>query len=376
MFDGKLRETTPTRSDALLATIGVESHASFLHRSARTGTLHCVWFTGDGEGEPGNGIAHATFDESSLQWSIPKWIVTETLYSMQNPVLYECAERLFLLHTRQDAGPLGVMQSTSDVLQWWSDDDGETWTRRDEPVFARGVGVFTRGATIAVGEHRRDLLLPVAFTPLGEFVNHGQRSALIRLRDGGEWSLDGGTEIAIPGTLNGVGIQPCVVRFTAADGSSRLAAFMRTCKARRGKMMRSESADDGVTWSPACATPLPNSMSAVTAVTLRDGRVLVVFNNALKQQERFPLTLALSDDGGVSFQRLRNIVSQQIKGGGMRGPAASPWGEHSYPSVWLDDDDDDTINMSWTHERQTVAFARLKLAYLDETERLKKNDEK
>jgi predicted neuraminidase len=295
-------------------------------------------------------------------------IFSDERFSMQNPVLFEGdAGRLYLLHTRQDAGELGVMQQTSDVLQWWSDDDGASWAMCHEPVFARGFGAFVRGPVVSVGSD--ELLLPMYFTPNGEFDHRGQRSCCVRSLDGGAtWAVNAQAEIR--GTLRGIGIQPIVVRCGAADdGPTRLVALMRARPEPNARIMHSESTDEGLTWSAAQRTALPSNNSSIAALTLPDGRLVVAFNNAT-WTERFPLSLAVSGDGGATFDRIVDIVSHQIQGGALPGPVKSPykkmwWGEHSYPSMHFDADSRE-LNIAYTHCRQTIAFVRIKLAFLDE----------
>jgi predicted neuraminidase len=74
------------------------------------------------------------------------------------------------------------------------------------------------------------------------------------------------------------------------------------CRSKQGVVAQSWSADGGRTWSPLTATELPNPNSGTDAVTLADGRQLIVYNPTAHRPteakgDRFPLAVAVSDDG-------------------------------------------------------------------------------
>lgn len=83
-------------------------------------------------------------------------------------------------------------------------------------------------------------------------------------------------------------IQPSLL----LHGGDRLQALGRT---RQGRVFETWSEDGGVTWGPMTLTGLPNPNSGIDAVTLRDGRHLLVYNYTPKG--RTPLNVALSGDG-------------------------------------------------------------------------------
>jgi predicted neuraminidase len=70
-------------------------------------------------------------------------------------------------------------------------------------------------------------------------------------------------------------------------------------------MLRSESHDGGKTWSPAQRTEFPNPNAAVDFIKLRNGHLLLVYNNNMN--DRTPLTVAISIDGGKTFPYRRDI---------------------------------------------------------------------
>lgn len=67
------------------------------------------------------------------------------------------------------------------------------------------------------------------------------------------------------------------------------------CRSRAGTIVTSSSKDGGETWTELSPTALPNPNSGLDAVTLADGRHLLVYNHT--QEGRSPLNVAISKDG-------------------------------------------------------------------------------
>ena len=95
----------------------------------------------------------------------------------------------------------------------------------------------------------------------------------------------------------------------------RLAAFMRSRAA--DFIYRSESLDDGNTWSEPVPTVLPNNNSSISAVKLQSGRIAVAYNPthtpapqpgvAAWPGLRCPVAVALSEDGGLTWPMIRHM---------------------------------------------------------------------
>ena len=93
----------------------------------------------------------------------------------------------------------------------------------------------------------------------------------------------------------------------------KLQAVGRT---RAGRVFETWSEDAGQAWSPMTLTELPNPSAGTDAVTLKDGRHLLVYNHTPKG--RTPLNVAISGDG-------RKWVAAHV--------LESEPGEYSYPAV-------------------------------------------
>jgi predicted neuraminidase len=347
-YDGVLRPADAAiaeRRDALLPTLFRSSHGSFLFRT-RAGQLLLAWFSGQGEGADGCAIVVSRFVPG--RWTAPVVASVESGASNQNPVLFQTADSddatVYLLHTAQNcAGLLGVNQSTSRVMLVRSHDNGETWGA-PQLLFPQGAGTFLR-APVVVSSDQSTLLLPLYFTPDGAGDYRAQYSAIWHvpnceqlIRERGEWRK----LAVVPGSHRGVGVQPSVVRL-----GDKLVALLRNRTG--GKIMRSVSLDDGATWSHAEPTPLNSNNSGIAAIAFDNNRrILICFNDAAIGC-RWPLSLAVSDDGGASFHSQRNLADD---------PRLRQY-EFSYPTMLLDHDDSRVVHVAWTHARQTIAYARI-----------------
>ena len=117
------------------------------------------------------------------------------------------------------------------------------------------------------------------------------------------------------------------------------------CRTRRGLIAQSWSTDGGRTWLPMHATTLVNPDSGIDAVTLADGRHLLVYNRSVDR--RTPLTVAVSSDG-IRWRDVADIES---------GP-----GEYSYPSVIQTADG--LIHIVYTWKRRSIKHVVLDPSHL------------
>jgi predicted neuraminidase len=122
-------------------------------------------------------------------------------------------------------------------------------------------------------------------------------------------------------------IQPTLLHYQ--DG--RLQALARS---RSGRLAETWSRDSGRSWSRVALTALPNPNSGIDAVTLRDGRQLLVYNHT--GSGRSPLNVALSVDG-------RNWRAAIV--------LEHDPGEYSYPAVIQTADGLVHITYTWRRRR-------------------------
>jgi predicted neuraminidase len=93
-----------------------------------------------------------------------------------------------------------------------------------------------------------------------------------------------------------------------------LVAFMRSRAADR--IYFSRSTDYGRVWTVPERTMLPNNNASIQALKLANGNIAIVFNNVsasddpkgtIWPRQRYPLTVALSQDQGRTWPYMRNI---------------------------------------------------------------------
>jgi predicted neuraminidase len=149
-----------------------------------------------------------------------------------------------------------------------------------------------------------------------------------------ERSVDGGrswTTSSAGGIADGHdidAIQPSIL----SHPGGQLEAIGRT---RAGRVFETWSADGGKTWTPMTLAALPNPNSGIDAVTLRDGRHLIVYNHT--DRGRSPLNVALSLDGKTWQAALVLEIEP---------------GEYSYPAVIQSSDG--LVHITYTWKRQRI----------------------
>jgi predicted neuraminidase len=101
--------------------------------------------------------------------------------------------------------------------------------------------------------------------------------------------------------------------------------------------------DNGLTWSQGRFIDVPQNNSGLDVVRLKDGRVVMIFNNTTVG--RTPLNLAVSTDGEHFrvFATLEDTV-----------------GQYSYPAIIQGPDG--SLEMTYTWQRKTIKYAHLPLS--------------
>jgi predicted neuraminidase len=110
------------------------------------------------------------------------------------------------------------------------------------------------------------------------------------------------------------------------------------------------SRDGGRTWDALEALHLPNPNSGTDAVTLADGRQLLVYNHSAAPPERptkgprYPLDVAISSDG-ITWQRVLTLETEPCKSG------------YAYPAVIQAPDG--LVHITYTWDRRRIKHAVL-----------------
>jgi len=101
--------------------------------------------------------------------------------------------------------------------------------------------------------------------------------------------------------IGGIGIQPTI----AITQNGTLAAYLRDNGPPPKRMQRTDSQDNGITWSIARDAELPNPGAGFDMVTLTSGEWLIVYNHT--EDGRHDLTVAISDNDGKSWRWKKKI---------------------------------------------------------------------
>ena len=194
-----------------------------------------------------------------------------------NPVLFQPKSGPLMLFYKVGPSP----------ATWWgmlttSDDSGQTWSKpRRLPEGILGP-IKNKPVQLANG----DILCPSSVEGDGGWRVHFERSSDL----GKTWTatppVNDGQEIGA--------IQPSIL----FHPRNRLQVIGRT---RQDKVFEIWSEDGGKSWGKMALTDLPNPNSGTDAVTLRDGRQLLVYNHNIRtgsnNKGRSPLNVAVSKDG-------------------------------------------------------------------------------
>jgi alpha-L-rhamnosidase len=269
-----------------------QAHASTI---VETGAgLVAAWFGGTREGNPDVGIWVSRDDGAA--WSTPVQVAdgvqTEgSRFPCWNPVLFQPKEGPLLLFYKVGPSPdrwWGVLKTSEDSGRTWSSarrlPDGILGPVKNKPVQLRD------GTLLCPSSSEHD-----------DWRVHFERTADL----GKTWERTGPLN---DGTRIGA-IQPALL--TLEDGS-----LLALCRSRQHAIAESRSADGGKTWSALSFTALPNPNAGLDALTLADGRHLLVYNHS--PSGRTPLNVAVSSDG----RKWRAALTLEDQPG-----------EYSYPAV-------------------------------------------
>lgn len=307
-------------------------HASTIEQTPAG--LVVAFFGGSDEGEDDVGIWLSKKDNSGGGWSAPVEVATGVTpeqnnrrFPCWNPVLFQPPRGPLMLFYKVGPRPDA----------WWgmlitSDDGGATWSRpRRLPDNMIGP-VKNKPELLADGT-----LLCGSSTEHDGWTVHMERTSDL----GKTWTktptLNDGKKLRA--------IQPTILLDTAAT-SQKLRILCRTGSGRIGQ---STSSDGGKTWEQLSLTALPNPDAGIDAVTLKDGRHLLVYNPTTRG--RSPLSIAISQDGATW----------------KAGPAleTAP-GEYSYPAVIQTNDG--KVHVTYTWKRQKIRHAVIDPAQLKLTD--------
>ena len=233
-------------------------------------------------------------------WSDPSELVPGDTDGGRGPV----RSKPLRLKSGRIVAPASVERGLWRCFMDLSDDDGRTW-RRSPMIEARGTGRLEEGILFwqrRTAEARAEGK-PLPEGEIPEEFAHGR----------------------------GI-IQP-----TLWEDETGVHALMRSGE---GKIYRSDSADEGETWSEGVPTALPNNNSGIDLTRLENGVLLLVCNPVEGNfAPRTPISVLASRDGGATWERQCDLDA---------GP-----GEYSYPAIVSRGNH---IWITYTYRRENIAY--------------------
>ncbi|HBS7612481.1 sialidase family protein [Klebsiella pneumoniae] len=325
-------------------------HASTL-TTLPGGDVLVAYFAGEKEGSDDTAIWISRQHQG--HWQEPQRAIACDGVAHWNPVLHRDEDELWLFYK---VGP-GVHEWQTRYVK--SRDNGMTWSKPAELVpgdtLPRGpvknkLLVTADGSWLAPGSTEDDRYWD-AFVDRSE--NHGLNWQMVRvpvehcdplkrndsslwqgLAAGALWENDPGRVFQWDGV-----IQPTLWE-SAPD---HIHMLMRST---RGQIYRSDSADNGKSWSMAYATSLPNNNSGIDLACSPQGALVLAYNPvAGNWGRRFPLSLSLSTDNGERWSTPFDVESEE--------------GEFSYPAIICEGN---TVHLTYTWNRKNIVYCALSLA--------------
>jgi predicted neuraminidase len=309
------------------------------------GDLLVVWFHGSGERTADDVLIRgARRSARTGKWSEPFVMADAPGFPETNPVLFlDNRQRLFFLWPlivahrwetalmkyrissdyQQPSGPpkwefqdnivLVPKNIAAKTKEWIAGqtvpasgplaDYGKRLIGHAEDEYFSRMGWFTRTHPLQLPSGR--ILVPM--------YSDGFSFGIMAISDDGGLTWTGSEPIVGAGS-----IQPSVVRKT--DGT--LVAYLRDNGPAPKRAHISYSKDDGVSWTLARDTEIPNPGTSIEVVRLRNGNWVAVYNDL--ERNRHSLVAALSDDEGATWKWKRHLDGS---------PANAVNSQYHYPSV-------------------------------------------
>ncbi|MCR9296058.1 MAG: exo-alpha-sialidase [bacterium] len=301
-----------------------QCHASSICETTRG--LVAAWFGGSEEGNPD--VAIWTSYHDGQRWNGPNLVADGLQYEglrhpCWNPVLYQ---------PPGDAPTLLFFKVGPNPRQWWGEmmlsyDRGRSF--RDRRRLPEGIDGPVRCKPVLLPDGHT--LLCGSSTEYQGWRVHFESLNLIDGMPTGRWKRVG----PINDASRFQAIQPTFLRH--ADGRLQV-----LCRTQEGVIATSFSQDQGQTWSAMESTELPNPNSGIDALTLHDGRHLLVYNHLASGSSgwgrRGKLNLAISEDG-LKWQPLAELENEE-------------GAEFSYPAIIQSAEG--AVHITYTHKRTRI----------------------
>ncbi len=279
---------------------GPEHPGPYKHPASITelqnGDLYIAYYGGSGEYTTDTAVYGSRLKAGETEWSFPQVIADTPNRSEGNPVVWQAPDGIVWLFY---VNRYGDTWSTSRVKVKISKDGAKTWS--DSFILTFDQGTMVRGQPIVL--NNGDYLLPLYLETGADTEMTGADTSSFFMRynpNTKKWKRTNLIHSAM-GSL-----QAQVVQLT----DDHLICYIRRGgnyePTDDGYLLHAESRDGGWTWSDAVQTKFPNPNAAVDFIKLKNGHLLLVYNNNMN--ERTPLTAAISTDNDNTYPYRRNIA--------------------------------------------------------------------
>ena len=310
------------------------------------GDFYTIWYKGSGERTADDVKVEASLlRRASKTWSRPYTLMDQPGFPDTNPVLFMDSQRQLwliwntILANRWETGLLrykiarrypdltappkwDVSEPLLFVPRNFADKVKETApallagqpSERSKKLVARIIEAAADKYSSRMGWMGRNHPLEL---PSGRILiplySDGYDFSLVAITD------DGGKTWGTSEPLMSLGgVQPSLVR--KKDGT--IVAYMRNNGPPPKRVISAESKDDGVTWSAAIYTDIPNPGASMEVIALREGLWALIYNDT--ERGRHSLEVALSEDEGKSWKWRRHLE---------RDRSEQNRGSYHYPSM-------------------------------------------
>lgn len=273
---------------------GIYKHPASITELAN-GDLYIAYYGGSGEYSDDTAVYGSRLIVGETQWTPPQVIADTPDRGEGNPVVWQAPDgKVWLFYVNR----YGETWSNARVKVKISEDGAKTWS--DSFMLNFEEGSMVRGQPIVL--NNGDYFLPMYYetgedreqtvpTTVSYFMRYNPKTKV--------WTESQRIQSEM-GNLQAQVVQltdDYLVTYIRRGGD-----FMPT---EDGYTLRSESRDGGHTWSEAVRTQFKNPNSAVDFIKLKNGHLLLVYNDNM--DDRTPLTVAISEDGDKTWPHSRNI---------------------------------------------------------------------
>jgi len=324
-----------------LPKVAPEEHAPNICWVPSIDTLVVCWFAGQKEGlsDVGIWVSHLSrrSDENSQShtvgnWSRPVLVNHQPGRSYQNPVLFLHPDEntLYLWHTSQTVcgrRRYKTYQLTTNDLT------GATgWSPPtllfDQPIMIKAPPLLTDDS----------IILPVYYKGRVDYP-----ALKIRERLGAQWK-----EISISNSERAV--QPYLIRHIPPSRNRRPkenpSSYLIFYRDRDAESIYFDQGDDVEHFRNPMRLDIPNNDCGISALSLNDGRIMLIANNTNDRRVRTPLSVFVGSFEG--FEMTVTLECESIAGHPV---------EYSYPNAVQTPDG--IVHIVYTYGRETIKYVRL-----------------